>query len=851
LPGCDGLSSIAPIKNRRFLPGAASLPKTVPVRMARSHSPKALRLARILTALLLIGACWLAPAAQAWAQTIPGVTTPGASKPAAAAPGSTADIDKLIKTLDDPKAREALKKQLQLMLQAQRGDQGGAEGAVVEERGLGAQLLAAISHQVESVSNTLVNLVEAIADLPQRARNASILLADPVRRAYWMDVVFDLVGVLATAFIAAWAARRLLIRVHRRLEQHRPQRWLTKLLFLPVLFVIEVLPTLAFGIASSVALGILLPNKDAAQIISAIVFAQIATMLTAVVSSTLLAARAPGLRLFRISDETAVYVQVWVRRLSVVAFYGYAITQLAEVIGVDPALREVIARFWGLLLAAMSLIVVLQNRAAIAQRIAGGALTDPPNPAPTDEPMATPLPDAEETSGRARRFRAFRRQVAKFWHVLAIAYIVAGYLVWSFQIEGGFAFLLRATVLTAILFVVVRLTDRALRQVFDRSFALPEELKRVLPGLENRANRYLPVLRKTVLVAIYVVGAFALLQVWGLDMIGWLSDGSGRPVMAAAFKIVIIILLAGLLSEIVNVAIEHYLRDTDAQGHRIYHSGRMRTLLPLLRNAFRITLGVLVLMVVLSEIGLDIAPLLAAAGVVGLAVGFGAQTLVKDIITGVFILLEDTIAVGDVVDLGGHAGVVEGMTIRTIRLRDGAGAVHTVPFGAVTIVQNMTKDFSYATFDIKVDYREDPDKVIAVTKRVGAEIEKDPSFRYGLLGTTEIIGLDTFADNGYIIKARIKTRAMSQWDVMRAFNLRLKRAFDDEGMLFVGVMAAMPPRTAAKVIYEHAPPLGGAPAKGAEDAATPKDAPTAAPTESPDQPVAPANPAGKTIVPPR
>jgi small conductance mechanosensitive channel len=179
---------------------------------------------------------------------------------AGAAPGPL-PIDKLIKTLDDPKAREELKKQLQLMLQAQRGDKAAGE-EVIDERGLGAQLLGAISRQVESVSNTLVNLVEAIADLPQRARNAGILLADPVRRAYWMDVVFDLVGVLATAFIAAWAARRVLIRVHWRLEQHRPERWLTKLLCLPLLFMIEVLPTLAFGIASSVALGILLPNKD-------------------------------------------------------------------------------------------------------------------------------------------------------------------------------------------------------------------------------------------------------------------------------------------------------------------------------------------------------------------------------------------------------------------------------------------------------------------------------------------------------------------------------------------------------------------------------------------------------------
>jgi small conductance mechanosensitive channel len=798
--------------------------------MAASLFPNASWSLRFVAALLLIGCCWLLPASGALAQTVPGLPAPAASKT------SADDIDKLIKTLDDPKARDALKKQLQLLLDAQNGGQG-KPGAVIEEKGLGARLLGSISHHVESVSNTLVNLVEAIADVPQRAREASLLLADPVRRAYWIDVVIDLIGVLATAFIAAWAARRLLIALHARLSRQAPSRWLIKLMFLPIIFLVEVLPTIAFTLAAYIAFPLFEPNEDARLITSAIITAQIATMLTAVASSTLLAARAPGLRLFRLTDETAVYLQVWVRRLSVVAFYGYAITELAAVIGVDPALREVTARVWGLLLAAMAVIFVLQNRVAVAQRIAGGALTDPPHPGPTDEPVATPLPDPEETNGRTLRFRAFRRQLAKVWHVLAIAYIVAGYLVWSFQIEGGFAFLLRATVLTAILFVVVRLADRFLRQVFDRSFALPEDLKRYLPGLETRTNRYLPALKKVLLVGLYLVGMFALLQVWGLDMIGWLSTGSGRPVMAAIFKIVIILLLSAILSELVNMAIEHYLRDTDPQGRRIYHSGRMRTLLPLLRNAFRITLGVLVLMVVLSEIGLDIAPLLAAAGVVGLAVGFGAQTLVKDIITGVFILMEDTISIGDVVDLGGHAGVVEGMTIRTIRLRDGAGAVHTVPFGAVTIVQNLTKDFSYATFDIKVDYREDGDKVIALLQKVGAEIEKDPAFRYGLLGKTEIIGLDTFADNGFIIKARIKTRAMSQWDVMRAFNLRLKRAFDEEGMLFPGMMAASAARDPREPQAES---------ETATKDLAPKDE-----TQSPDSPMPQARAEGKTIVPPR
>jgi small conductance mechanosensitive channel len=814
---------------------------------SRFRWPQSIRrwLPTLLAVLALLGSAE-AGFAQGTPPKLPGIGSSGTT----AKPNTAADIDNLIKTLDDPAARDKLKQQLQLLLQAQQGGTNAPENAAEPvEQGLGAKMLAVVSHHVNAISNTLVNFVEVIADVPQRAQQMAVMLTDPVRRAYWTDVVIDVLGVLATAFIAAWAVRRLLLRPRDLLQKRTTTRWLVKLLYLPVIFIVEALSTLAFSLSASVAVTVFRPNDYAIQITLAIIGAQIATMLTAATSASLLAVSAPRLRLYPMSDETAAYLQVWVRRLAVVAFYGYAITELGIRLGIDPSLYEVIGRLWGLLLAAMAIILILQNRVAVAQWIAGGPVNEPPHPGPADEPVATPLEPAVPESGRGVRFKAFRRQAAKIWHILAIAYVVAGYAVWSLQIEGGFAFLFRATVLTAILSGVIRLADAFLRHVFDRSFALPDELKRILPGLEARTNRYLPLMKQALLIVLYIAALFALLQIWGLDMIGWLSEGSGRPVMAAVFKIAIIVALAAVLSEVVHLAIEHYLRDHDNQGRRIYHSSRMRTLLPLLRNAFRITLGVLILLVVLSEIGIDIAPLLAAAGVVGLAIGFGAQTLVKDIITGVFILLEDTIAIGDVVDLGGHAGVVEGMTIRTIRLRDGAGTVHTVPFGAVTIVQNLTKDFSYATFDLKVDYREDSDKVIEMIKRVGGEIEKDSHFRYGLLGTTEIIGLDTFADNGYIIKARIKTRPMSQWDVMRAFNLRLKRAFDEQGMLFPGVMAAMPPRTAAKVIYEHASPPPGVAEKAPDK--RPEDKPAAEPTESPDQPAAPARPGGQTIAPPR
>ncbi|HSR71733.1 MAG TPA: mechanosensitive ion channel family protein, partial [Kiloniellales bacterium] len=199
-------------------------------------------------------------------------------------------------------------------------------------------------------------------------------------------------------------------------------------------------------------------------------------------------------------------------------------------------------------------------------------------------------------------------------------------------------------------------------------------------------------------------------------------------------------------------------------------------------NATRVILGVVVVMIVFSELGVDIAPLLAGAGVVGLAIGFGAQTLVKDVITGVFILLEGSVRVGDVVDLGGHAGIVESLTIRTVVLRDLQGTVHVVPFSSVTTVRNMTMDYAYAFMDVGIAYREDVDQVIEVLKEVGADLQADETFGPEILEPLEVLGLDSFGDSSVNIRIRLKTRPIKQWMIRREFNRRMKRVFDERGI---------------------------------------------------------------------
>ena len=274
-----------------------------------------------------------------------------------------------------------------------------------------------------------------------------------------------------------------------------------------------------------------------------------------------------------------------------------------------------------------------------------------------------------------------------------------------------------------------------------------------------------------------------LLQVWSVDVWSLLQRPWGQRAVSATLSIGMVVVFAVVFWELASNAIARYLEKSSSESSS-QHSARVRTLLPLLRKALFVFLLIMVTMITLSELGVNIAPLLAGAGVVGLAVGFGAQKLVQDVITGIFMLVEDALAVGDVVNVAGIGGLVEDMSIRSIRLRDLSGNVHTVPFSSVDTVTNMTKVFSYYLIDIGVAYREDTDEVGRVCQEIVEEMRREPKFAADILEPLEVLGLDQFADSAVIIKARIKTRPIKQWVVGREFNRRMKKRFDELGIEF-------------------------------------------------------------------
>jgi small conductance mechanosensitive channel len=461
--------------------------------------------------------------------------------------------------------------------------------------------------------------------------------------------------------------------------------------------------------------------------------------------------------LVRLDSETANYLYLWIRRLGAIAIYGWFFIAAARLLGLWRSLAEVGLKFVGLTLAVLLVVVILQNRRSMAMWLRGST-----NP---EQPSA---------------FWSMRRRFAEIWHLVAIAYVVIVWCIYALNLNGGFAFVARASLLTLIVAVVGRVVATAIDRAFEHGFAVSAELRAQFPALEARANRYIPVLRRLIVLAIWVIGTLTILRAWGLDGWGWFQTDAGRALLGKLGAILFILALALAAWEFVSSGIERYL--TGGGSGVVVRSARTRTLLPLLRNAFLVFLIIVTSIVVLGELGINTAPLLAGAGVIGLAIGFGAQTLVKDVINGIFILFENTIAVGDVIDLDkGHSGVVEAMSIRALKLRDNTGAVHTVPFSDVTSIKNMTKDYSFYVFDIAVAYDQDIDAVMDALRALGAEMQEDPAYRSDIIDPLEVIGVNGFTDKAVMVQARIKTRPSKQWGVGRELNRRMKKKFDELG----------------------------------------------------------------------
>lgn len=278
---------------------------------------------------------------------------------------------------------------------------------------------------------------------------------------------------------------------------------------------------------------------------------------------------------------------------------------------------------------------------------------------------------------------------------------------------------------------------------------------------------------------------FPALRLVGMEAdIGLSPEALGRWAAQSGLRVGLILLMAWLVTHVtglVSARLEASMDDATTVDV-IERAKRARTIGKLLQNTVFVLVTLIATLMVLREFAVDITPILTGAGIVGLAVGFGAQSLVKDVISGFFIILENQVRVGDVANIDGTGGAVERITLRTIILRDLAGTVHVIPNGSIQRLSNLTKDFSFYVVDIGVAYKEDTDEVVEVMKAVADGMLEESKFALSMLGPLEVIGVDRFGESSVDIKVRLKTIPLKQWEVGREFLRRVKKAFVREGI---------------------------------------------------------------------
>ena len=668
-------------------------------------------------------------------------------------PPSSEQLRAVIGTLENDAERQKLVDQLKQLLAAQQA----VQKPLPTEHGGAARIISGLSDRVERVSGALVDGATVLIDTPRLSHWLQAQLADPQIRARWIAIAWKVVLVLVAGVAAEMVTRALLARARRAVEARTSESIWVRIVYLLAWAVLDIAPLAALAAAAYFVLPLLEPVQTTRLIALALVNAIVLARGVTTLAQLLFMPRVAGLRVLPLGAEDATYIYVWLRRLTYVAVYGWVLAETALLLGLPSGGHQALVKIVGVVFALLVVVLILQARQPVAAWL-GGRLRDKTAP--------------------SRGWRALRDRLADIWHVLAVLYVIGLYVVWALDIKNGFDYVGRASLLSVVILVGARLLAQAVREGLEGVFSISDDLKRRYPGLESRANRYLAVLESVAVAAVYVVAVFAALAAWGLDSLGWLGGELGRRFAGRVILISALIIGTVVLWELIN----GYIERTLTRDGRAHIGPRARTLLPLARSVALIVLTTLAVFTVLSEIGLDIGPLLAGAGVIGLAVGFGSQTLVKDIVTGVFILTENQVAVGDVIRIGTHAGQVEAITIRTIRLRDGTGTVHIIPFSEVQTIENQTRDFSRFVFNVRISHREDVDDVIATLKEIGAEMQTDPEYARRMIGSMEVLGVDQFDDNAVIILSQITTRPNEQAPVGREFNRRMKKKFDEKGI---------------------------------------------------------------------
>ena len=675
---------------------------------------------------------------------------------------STDDLEDLLGVVESPTKREAFLKNLKGLIEARKALEGkGEDAASKDEKQL--LIIRVVFERFEELSREVRKTVGTMGVMLEEVPAA---IGKVKRFLSQSENLSRLLVLFLNAGIAALAALVFAFFLRRpvRSATARMKGLPSKIGWGCVYVLLKAIPYAILCVAFNLSFKFL-PSLPAWRTIVLLFLILLFFYRVAIEAfRVLLSPDETHLRIVSISDENANYLWIWMRRFAFYALFYFMVTRSLMWTHMAQTYFHHLRVLLLIPFPLMLTLFILQ----IAREIRMHQKKEP---------------GEEEKTGEAPEKARNRLLIAvmRYWPILATGYAWAIFLALILRYERGFEYLFHATLGTVVTALIMLLALRTIDWVFRRLFRISERVRERFPGLEEKANRYVMIVRKGLTVAVTVVGLGAIGEIWGIPVSEFVASDMGGFIILRAIAIIITLAVIISLIEVSN-ALAAYLVKGKRRGEKKEITQKQKTLVPVIRTVVNIAAGFVGGIIILERLGVNTTPILAGAGIVGLAVGFGSQTLVKDLINGLFILFEESIRVGDFVMVDKKGGTVEAVGLRTVKLRDFNGTVHVIPNSSINTSSNYSKVFSRTVMDIGVAYREDVDQVIAVLKEVAEDLRNDPDYGKNILEPLEVLGLDRFDDSAVIIRIRFKTKPLKQWGIKREFYRRMKRVFDERGI---------------------------------------------------------------------
>lgn len=476
-----------------------------------------------------------------------------------------------------------------------------------------------------------------------------------------------------------------------------------------------------------------------------------------VTARALFAPAQPWLRLLTISNWAAEYLFGWIRLIAMVVMIGGAIIGLLDDCALPAAIVLALTKVLALLVHLLIAMMILRSRTHV---------------------MAV----CRQLNQNAYASRLILL-VGRIWWIAALFFDMGLWLVWAAEIHNGYSTIWTIFFRSVAALVIMRVISIAAYGMLERFFRHAPEWAALSDDTKARLSLYYPITRRILAFIISLLTVFALFVAWGTPMDTLFRQGGiGSRTLSSIMTVLVALIVAAGVWEWVNVAIERYVRRADGWDDGAIRIARIRTLQPMLRILLLVVLAVVIGLTVLSQVGVNTAPLLAGASIFGVALGFGSQKLVQDFINGIFLLMENALTVGDSVTLNGVGGVVEKLSLRTVHVRGGDGSMNIFPFSSLGQITNFNRDFAKAMIVAKVGYDVDTDHVVTALNDITASMRDDPAFRDWITDDFQLWGVDSLNDTSVSVLGALPTTTGGRWPVQREFNRRMKRVFQERGI---------------------------------------------------------------------